>query len=44
MQENKNCYAPEWLRLKDATIKVPKGNKSEYEKMLRDAGFKGRVK
>ena len=29
---------------KDATIKVPKGNKSEYEKMLRDAGFKGRVK
>ncbi|MCR4947363.1 MAG: leucine-rich repeat domain-containing protein [Lachnospiraceae bacterium] len=29
---------------KDATIKVPKGNKSEYEKMLRDAGFMGRVK
>ena len=29
---------------KDATVKVPKAKKAEYEKMLRKAGYKGKIK
>ena len=29
---------------KDATVKVPKSKKAEYEKILRKAGFKGKIK